>query len=47
MWITDKIHPTTPPLIFRDESNEPNYVMIRQQCATVSISNFAISGSFV
>jgi hypothetical protein len=36
MWIDDKTHSTTPYLNFRDESNEPNYVMIRQRHATVT-----------
>ena len=40
MWIPIKTYSTTPPRAkSRDESNEPNYAMIKQCHATVSISN--------
>ena len=36
MWIADKTHFITPGAKSRDESNEPNYAMIRQCRATVN-----------
>jgi len=36
MWITDKTPFHNPRMKSRDESNEPNYTMIKQYCATVN-----------